>query len=96
MESLENSVSVYHTEFEHPHRRATLPGEITTRDDVDYVTKIKKMSIPNYEAEVTEKVGAGSDWKEFTSNTTFHGIRYIFIDGPLRIRRCFYHICIQI
>ena len=26
-------------------------------------------------------------WEDFTNNTTFHGIRYIFSNGPFRIRR---------
>lgn len=27
-------------------------------------------------------------WKNFTSRTTLHGIKYAFDDGPVRLRRC--------
>ena len=27
------------------------------------------------------------NWREFISNTTFHGIRYVFLDGSFKIRR---------
>ena len=28
-----------------------------------------------------------SDWNEFTQNTTFHGVKYIFEDTPIKMRR---------
>ena len=28
-----------------------------------------------------------TDWNEFTQNTTFHGVKYIFEDSSFRIRR---------
>ena len=27
------------------------------------------------------------DWNEFTQNTTFHGVKYIFEDTPIKLRR---------
>ena len=27
------------------------------------------------------------DWNEFTQNTTFHGVKYIFEESPFRLRR---------
>ena len=26
-------------------------------------------------------------WTNFTQNTSFHGIKYIFVDSPIRLRR---------
>ena len=87
MENLDNSLCLYHPGFDKSKRRMTIPDEFTLRNEINYISKKKKLSIPNHEAEATENIAAGSDWKEFTSNTTFHGIKYIFIGGPLRIRR---------
>ena len=28
-----------------------------------------------------------TDWNEFTQNTTFHGVKYIFEDSPVKMRR---------
>ena len=28
-----------------------------------------------------------SSWNEFTQNTTFHGVKYIFEDTPIKMRR---------
>ena len=31
----------------------------------------------------------GLQWSEFTQNTTFHGVKYIFEETPIRMRRYF-------
>ena len=82
MENLDNSLSLYHPGLDKSKRRMTLPDEFTLRNEINCISKKKKLSIPNYEAEATENIAADSDWKEFTSNTTFHGIKYIFYWRP--------------
>ena len=35
----------------------------------------------------SEEKMAVMDWNEFTQNTTFHGVKYIFEDSHFRLRR---------
>ena len=46
----------------------------------DYVTKVTDVSPSCHDADGNVE-DPSENWQEFISNTTFHGVRYIFLEG---------------
>ena len=54
------------------------PGEVNKKDPMAGLTQKEKDLLAEMK---------GLEWSEFTQNTTFHGVKYIFEDTPFKLRR---------
>ena len=71
----------------HPPEVAIVPME--TKSNIDGQFPQDAAECPSYRGSEEDDIGVikVAKWSEFTQNTTFHGVKYIFDQTPLQIRR---------